>query len=41
MNFIDLGLYTDMMIAYDEYIEKCEENQTEILSFQDWWDSLE
>ena len=41
MNFIDLGLYTDMMIAYDEYMAECEENQTEILNFQDWWDSLE
>ena len=41
MSFVDFGMMVDLEHEYDEYIDECKIQDTEPMSFQAWWDSLE
>ena len=41
MNFIDFGMMSDLMLEYDEYVEKCKKTNVKPLEFKTWWNELE
>lgn len=41
VNFGDFGMYSDLMLDYDDYVDECEEQGIEPLTIKEWYDNLE